>query len=131
MKNVKVYRMRNGARNVVFDGRLATSMWERMRGLLGTSVLGEKEARVIFPCSSVHTFGMGYAIDIAFLDKTGRVIKCIEKLAPRRFAGAWSSRTVLEAAGGSFRCADIKTGDQIFWCTRTEQANLTGQKLCD
>lgn len=121
MQSVKVYRMRNGSRSQVFDGKVAKTWWERMRGLLGSSALGEREALLIAPCSSVHTFGMGYDIDVAFLDKSGRVIKCREHLAPSGFAGAWRSRSVLETAGGALRKADIQSGDRIYWCERNDK----------
>lgn len=116
MRKVNVYRERNGARNSVFDGRLTTSLWERLRGLLGSTLLAEREAIVIAPCNSIHTFGMAYDIDVAFLDKDGQVIKCVENIRPRRVAAAFSGCTVLETVAGGLRQADVRTGDRIFWC---------------
>lgn len=115
MQSIKVYRMRHGSRSPVFEGKLATTMFDRLKGLLGSATLKEREAMVIVPCSSVHTFGMKYTIDVAFLDKDGRVIKCVERIRPGRFAASWRSRAALETAAGGLRHADIQTGDCIYW----------------
>ncbi|MCZ6804948.1 MAG: DUF192 domain-containing protein [Proteobacteria bacterium] len=42
---------------------------ERMRGLSGSPPLKKNEGLLIVSCSSVHSFGMSYAIDLVFLDK--------------------------------------------------------------
>ncbi|MDQ5816482.1 MAG: DUF192 domain-containing protein, partial [Actinomycetota bacterium] len=39
---------------------------EKVRGLLGTCRLSEGQALVIVGARQVHTFGMGYAIDVLF-----------------------------------------------------------------
>ena len=49
----------------------AESVWERGRGLLGRTPLDWNQGFWIEPCSSVHTIGMGYPLDLAFLDAQG------------------------------------------------------------
>src|SRR5690606_32442088 len=60
--------------------------WSRMRGLLGRARLadGARQALWLVPCGSVHTAGMGYPLDIVFLDRGGRVLDCCEGVRPWR-----------------------------------------------
>lgn len=80
---------------------LARGMWERMKGLLGRQTLPEKEFMLLEPCSSIHTFGMKFAIDVIFLDRDWRVVKTCAEIPPRRVvAGGLRARRTLEAASG-------------------------------
>ena len=47
---------------------VARSFLQRARGLLGRAPLAADEALLIRPCSSIHTFGMRFAIDVVFID---------------------------------------------------------------
>lgn len=64
---------------VVWDGvvtpvRVLSRRLERLRGLIGA---GPDAAAVLIPdCSDIHTHLMGIAIDVAFVDGTGRVLGC-------------------------------------------------------
>lgn len=112
---VVIHRVRGADRRAVFTGSVAITWRERLRGLLGSSLMGTDEALVLSPCSSVHTFGMKYAIDVAYLDARGQVIKCIEHMAPRRFSGAWRGRIAVETGAGGLRRADVRVGDHLYW----------------
>ncbi len=71
--------------------------------LLGLALLDELPARqaLLLPgCSSVHTFGMRFAIDIAFLDRLGRVLRVVRTVPPRRMASCSGARAVLETRAG-------------------------------
>ena len=65
--------------------RFARSFWERLRGLLATRP-GYLAGGVLClePCSSIHTFGMGYPIDVAFLDECGIVVAAHRRVGPCR-----------------------------------------------
>ncbi len=46
----------------------------------------------LVPCASIHTRGMAYAIDVAFVDKHGHVLAAERDLGPgglRSCRGAW------------------------------------------
>jgi uncharacterized protein len=47
-------------------------------------------------CRSVHTFGMLFALDIAFLDAQGRVIELRRDVSPGRFVRCAEADAVLE-----------------------------------
>lgn len=71
--------------------------------LLGLALLDElpsRQALLLPGCSSVHTFGMRFAIDIAFFDRVGRVLRLVCALPPRRMAWCSGARAVLEARAG-------------------------------
>lgn len=67
---------------------------ERLRGLLGTS--GDAGAVLIARCGSIHTFGMRYAIDVAFIRDDGEVVGVRRGLAPGRVASCRRASCVLE-----------------------------------
>ena len=85
----------------------------RKRGLLGRTSLAEDEALVIAPCSAVHTFGMQFAIDLVYADRTGRVLK-IRKSVPRnRVSAAWGAFAVIELAAGTVARTGIGLGSRL------------------
>ncbi len=61
-----------------FPVRMLITAWQRMRGLLGTQQ--EASAVLLMPCHAVHTYGMSYPIDIAFLSGDMRVLSSIRCL---------------------------------------------------
>jgi uncharacterized protein len=80
--------------NTTRDKCLATSLaiadghWSRLRGLLGLGAddFGNGRGLWIVPCHGVHTLGMGFAIDVIYLDRAMNVIHVESELRPWRFA---------------------------------------------
>lgn len=93
----------------------AVSAWERTRGLLGRAQLGSGEGMLIRPCRSVHTVGMGYPLDIAFIDESGQVRKLVRRLAPWRMAGSLAACATLEMAPGTLDRIGLQPGDRLDW----------------
>jgi uncharacterized protein len=90
----------------VADGRRA-----RRRGLLGrTSMEG---ALVIEPCRWIHTIGMKFPIDVAYLDDDGVVVKTIQMQRFRMGIPVWNARSVIEAQAGAFGRWGLRVGDEI------------------
>jgi uncharacterized membrane protein (UPF0127 family) len=78
------------------DVRLA---WDRRARLLGLSHLDRNQAGpgLLIPrCSSVHTFGMRFRLDLYFLDQRGVVVSRRLAVPPRRFAFCRRASAVLE-----------------------------------
>lgn len=72
--------------------------------LLGLSHLDREEAGdgLLIPrCSSVHTFGMRFALDLVFLDRGGRPCSLRLGVPPRRFAWDRRASAVLELPVGT------------------------------
>lgn len=66
---------------------LRLSSWrQKLVGLLGTSE--DAEPVVLLGCSSIHTCGMRYAIDIALVSREGEVVLAMRGVVPWRFVSA-------------------------------------------
>src|SRR3954464_2295894 len=73
---------------------------ERMRGLAGLDALGDDEALHIPRCRSVHTFGMRFALDLVWLDRSGAGRRVDRPVPPRRLKTCLRARSVVELAAG-------------------------------
>lgn len=76
--------------------------------LLGLTHLdrGEAGPGLLIPrCSSVHTFGMRFALDLYFLDEDGEPLSIRREIGARRVVSCRGARAVLEIpaeVGGEF-----------------------------
>lgn len=61
---------------------VARTLTSRMRGLLGRGRY--PYVLLLTPCNDVHTFGMRYAIDVAFISAEGVVLESCRKVCPCR-----------------------------------------------
>lgn len=93
----------------------ADSAWERARGLLGRPPLAADEGFWIDPCASVHTIGMRYPLDLAFVDGDGRVRKLVYGLPPLRLANGFGARSTLETSTGVLARCGLRPGDVLDW----------------
>jgi uncharacterized protein len=107
-----------GDRVLLCDGRpvaplaVADTARTRRRGLLGTS--GVEGALWITRAPSVHMVGMRYPIDVAVVDKEGRVIH-------RATLRAWTGMTrfrlrasaTIEAAEGAMEAWGVRLGSRL------------------
>ncbi len=70
-------------------------------------------ALVITPCRWIHTIGMKFPIDVAYLDDDGVVVKTIQMQRFRVGIPVWNARSVIEAEAGAFGRWGLRVGDQI------------------
>lgn len=73
---------------------IASSLLGRMRGMLARR--DYPDLLLLTPCNDIHTFGMRYAIDVAFLSRDGVVLETRRSLAPRRRARCKRAASTLE-----------------------------------
>jgi hypothetical protein len=83
----------------VEEGSLGTfdvlETWpERLKGLLGD--VGGSRQVLIADCGSIHTVGMRYPIDVAFVNRDMRVCLARRRLPPGRVLGSREASFVLE-----------------------------------
>lgn len=82
------------------DGTLSVFVAATVRSrLLGLALLDDvpKTCALLIPrCSSVHTFGMRFALDVTFLDADGRKLQTLWGVPPRRFVRHRRAKAVLE-----------------------------------
>ncbi|MGH9144325.1 MAG: DUF192 domain-containing protein [Vicinamibacterales bacterium] len=93
---------------------IAATRSTRRRGLLGRDHLDQASAMLLAPCTSVHTVGMRFPIDVVFVDRQGYAVKIVRNLRPWRIALAAGGRAVIEMAGGSLERGDVLPGDRLF-----------------
>lgn len=90
---------------------VAESFPSRLRGLLGRD--GLDGALLIRPARSVHTFGMRFAIDVAFCDRDLVVVGTTCLRPHRAHAPRPRTRAVLEAEAGAFERWGLRAGDRL------------------
>ncbi|GAA3755063.1 DUF192 domain-containing protein [Streptomyces tremellae] len=96
------------AAGVAVPLEIAASYGTRRRGLLGRD--GVAGALLLSPCGSVHTFGMRFAIDVAYLDRRLRVLT-VQTLRPGRLPRPrLRARHVLEAEAGAMAGWGLRAG---------------------
>ena len=93
---------------------IAGSSSARRKGLLGHEGLPAGHALVIAPTQGVHTFGMRFPIDLAFLAPDGRVLSIRENLRPNRLSRLIiKAEGVLELPGNTLSSTGTQVGDVI------------------
>ena len=95
-----------------------------MKGLLGrsTSNFGKGKGLWISPSEGIHTIGMSFPIDVAYLDAQGRVVRTYHKLAPYRIAAfKFKARSVLELPAGVLSESQTQKGDQLLFLALEEK----------
>ena len=109
-------RVHNQTRQVplITHGRIANTFWSRLRGLLGAAPLHEGEGLILVGEKSIHTFFMGFPIDVVYLDKAHRVIRIDANMVPYRL-GSFVVRSafVLEMPVGTIDRTETQVGDQL------------------
>jgi uncharacterized membrane protein (UPF0127 family) len=64
---------------------------------------------------------MRFPIDVAFIDRDGRVIRVQEDMVPWRVAAAPSASVTVELAAGVLRARDVQVGDHLYLSTPAGQ----------
>jgi len=98
------------------DLALADTHWSRLRGLLGVNSNDFRNGfgLWIVPCHGVHTLGMGFPIDVVYLDRSLTVIDVQTGLKPWRFAPVRRQATsVLELPCRTTAETKTLVGDKI------------------
>lgn len=90
---------------------VAASARARRRGLLGRD--GIDGALLLSPATAVHTLGMRFAIDVAYMDRKFRVL-AVRTMKPGRMGRPRPrSRHILEAEAGAMERWGVRRGAQV------------------
>lgn len=84
---------------------------ERAWGLLGRD--GVSGALVLRPCRQVHTVGMRFAIDVAFCDRDGVVLRIVTLRPWRLSRPVWRAAMAIEAEAGACERWGLAVGDRV------------------
>jgi uncharacterized membrane protein (UPF0127 family) len=112
------YRVFNLTRNTVLasEVELVDTEWTRIKGLLGRRSVdfASGNGLWIVPSQGVHTLGMSFPIDVAYLDSEHRVIHVCHSLAPFRIAALkLKARSVIELPAGTLAQTETSIGDVL------------------
>lgn len=111
---------------VLASVEVAVGRVAKARGLLGRDSLDG--ALVIAGRRSVHSFSMGFELDVAFLDKNMVVIRTLRLRRNRATLPVMQARWVLEAEAGAFGHWELKVGDVLeirSGCSTSERESVT------
>lgn len=93
---------------VVASVEVAGTHRARRRGLLGRE--GIEGALLLEPARSVHTIGMRFAVDVAYVDGDGTVLAVVTMAPGRIGRPRWRARRVVEAEAGDLERWGIEPG---------------------
>jgi len=96
---------------VLASAEVAVGRGGRAKGLLGRSSI--EGAFVFTPCRWVHTFGMRFDLDVAYLDAHGAVLRTVRMKRHRLGMPSLRARSVIEAQAGAFGRWGLSVGDVI------------------
>jgi uncharacterized membrane protein (UPF0127 family) len=96
---------------VLASVEVARSRSARRKGLLGRE--GIEGALLLAPARSVHTLGMKFDIDVAFLDGDGVVRRTVRMSRNRVGLPCWPARSVVEAEAGAFARWNLSAGQRL------------------
>ena len=93
---------------------MAETSARRAKGLLGRDHLAAGEGLLFKHCSSLHTFFMRFAIDIAYIARDGRVLKIAHSVPPFRICVApLRAHYALELPSGSLASSNTRVKDML------------------
>ena len=98
--------------------QMADRWLARLRGMVARPAPQRGEGLLLTPCSSVHMYGMRFALDVAFLDDGGTVIAMYPRLPPRaRTRWHRNAAHALELPPGFLEDSGTSLGDVLIWST--------------
>jgi uncharacterized membrane protein (UPF0127 family) len=106
----------NKTRNSALSSRVrvADTTWARLVGLLGQSSLEQDSGLWITPSNSIHTFGMRFAFDVVFINRSCHVVGLRAGIRPYRITlpnfKAWS---VFELPANTISRTRTAIGDEL------------------
>jgi uncharacterized membrane protein (UPF0127 family) len=99
---------------VCHELKIADRYVTRLVGLLNKRRLEPGAGLLIEPCSSIHTIGMAFPIDVVTLDRDYRVLGIWKDIRPWRvkvFRG--DTYRVLELGSGTLHSSNVQIGDYL------------------
>ena len=109
-------RIRNTTRETMLaeHGEVADNPWRRLKGLIGRRGFEPGEGLVLQDCRGIHTWFMGFPIDVLHVDRTCVVRRVMAKLPPNRFGPiVWRSSFVVELPAGVVQASGTRVGDRL------------------
>ncbi len=107
-------RVTNSQGRVLADrADIADTSPKRRTGLLKHTRLEPGEGLWIAPTEGIHTFGMKFPIDVAFLSRNKKVLKIRANMVRGRIALSLRAHSVLELPAGTLQATGTVAGDTL------------------
>jgi uncharacterized protein len=108
----EVRRVETGeGREVAARVEVAGSFLRRGLGLMFRRELPPGHGLMITPCNSIHMFFMRFPLDVAFVDRDGRVLRILHGIRPWRVSSiVRGARSALELPAGTLAAAGVEPG---------------------
>ena len=91
-----------------------TTLFERVKGLLGKDGMDMDETLILNPCHAVHTFFMKFTIDVVFLNSHCQIIALYPDLKPYRATRIHLDAThTIELPAGAITQWNLKKGQHL------------------
>ena len=106
----------NHTRNAILatNAQLADTFISRSVGLLKHKHLASGEGLVITRCQQIHMFFMRFAIDVAFVDRSGKVVGLVNTIKPGQMSAMyWRANRAIELPSGTIAQTKTALGDEI------------------
>jgi uncharacterized membrane protein (UPF0127 family) len=108
----ETFRLQTAGGDVIAANvRVADSFGTRFMGLMGRKSLDPGEGLCIQRCTSIHMFFMRMAIDVAFVDRDGRVLHILNSIRPWRVSRVVrGSKAAIELPAGLLAQHGVEKG---------------------
>jgi uncharacterized membrane protein (UPF0127 family) len=108
------YRLRLAGGQVVAPRVwVATNLWDSFRGLMMRPRLDSQEGLTL-KGKQIHMFFMRFAIDAAFINRQGRIVRVLAPIRPWRISPyVLGAHQVVELAPGTLSRAGARVGDTL------------------
>lgn len=102
----------------------AVSWWMRLRGMIGRRFSSQLDAMCFKRCNAIHCSFMSCRIDVLFIDRSGRTVKCCNAVRPWAIAfGGSDAVTAIEFPAGKLQQCAVKPGDLVEFIQAEEERN--------
>lgn len=101
--------------NLVLEkAQLASSFFQKFKGLMGRKKLGKSEGLLLLSCNSIHTCFMRFPIDVVFLNMDHEVISMRKGVRPWRMVKQVRKAYItVEMPEGTIEYKNIEVGDLL------------------
>ena len=92
---------------------LPSTFIDRLRGLLGRRTPRVQDAWWFDHCSTIHTFGMSFPIDVLHLSQSGLILRISADVMPSRISACPGATQVVELRKGAAALLDLQIGQRL------------------
>ena len=104
----------NTTKNVILADNVvvAQTTVSRLKGLLFYKEFRNREALIIKPCNSIHTFFMRFPIDVIFVGSNDKILKIHQGIKPFKVTPVYfKSKFVIELPAGIVEATNTTESD--------------------